>query len=319
MRHASPREAELNPGTNGSFAAILRQVGAPRAPPGSVPLLAGQQWVMHAIMAILRSWFAPSLAVLTLLLAGCAHNLRKAEPEAAGTAAQQEPRTINSGLSPEEALWHVRAALNVAALLCVRQPGGTELVQRYNTLLVGRKATLTSAYASETRRFGSGDPAAMDRHMTQLYNFFARPEGTVSFCATATTVSQQASTAAAEDLTAFAPTALERLQAAVLSSDVATPATVTTGRARLVQTISPGEWRIQLGAFTGNPAATAAWVEIRKKLPALAAYKPQYEPVPGSPLVRLQIGAASDRTGALQLCAAAAAGGFDCMALARKR
>jgi len=52
-------------------------------------------------------------------------------------------------------------------------------------------------------------------------------------------------------------------------------------------------------------------------VPALAAYHPHYEDVPHSPLVRLQVGAADDKAGALRLCATAAAGGFDCLPVPR--
>ena len=72
-------------------------------------------------------------------------------------------------------------------------------------------------------------------------------------------------------------------------------------------------WRIQIGAFTGRAAAEAAWAKAQAKVPSLARYAPYYEPVPGKPLVRVQVGAASDRASALGLCASAAAGGFDCI------
>jgi hypothetical protein len=39
--------------------------------------------------------------------------------------------------------------------------------------------------------------------------------------------------------------------------------------------------------------------------------------VPGSALVRLQVGKAADRASAIRLCATAAAGGFDCFPVAR--
>lgn len=231
-----------------------------------------------------------------------------------------EAPTINSGLGPEETLWHVRSALNVGALLCAHQPGGAGLVQRYNALLLNDKAVLTTAYGGEKQRFGSGDATALDRHMTQLYNFFARPEATPGFCAAAVDVSQQMAAMPASGLVAAAPAALGRLQEAILH-----PAPVAVSRlaaARAVEPAvqsTPGDWRIQLGAFTGRAAAEGAWEKVRRKLPALAAYKPHYEAVPKSPLVRLQIGSATDRDGALKLCAAAATGGFDCMPLGKSR
>lgn len=266
------------------------------------------------------------VTVLAMLLAsGCAHHhrVREAKPAPAPSVATapsrpSPPETINSGLGPEESLWHVRAALNVAALLCGHQPGGPALVRRYNALLTDDKATLATAYASETRRYGSGDPAALDRHMTQLYNFFARPQGTVAFCAAAMDVAQQAAAMPAAQLASFAPPALARLQSAILEP-APTPRLATEPRRPATAESASGEWRIQLGAFTGRPAAIAAWTKVRARLPALAGYQPRYEPVPNSPLVRLQIGAARDRDGALRLCAAAATGGFDCMTVPKHR
>src|SRR5712671_3787452 len=91
-----------------------------------------------------------SLAFATLL-AGCAHQSR---PEALRTptpVAVAEPRppagaakglslpsidaqghyaTINGGIADKEAIWHFRAALNVAALSCTNQG----LTSRYNQL-----------------------------------------------------------------------------------------------------------------------------------------------------------------------------------------
>jgi hypothetical protein len=254
-----------------------------------------------------------------LLIGGCTHRhpVHGEEP-APSPNAQFQSATINSGLGPEEALWHVRAALNVAALLCGRRPGGAALVQRYNALLTDDKATLASAYGAETRRYGSDDPAALDRHMTQLYNFFARPDATPAFCATAMEVSQQASATPSLQLTTFAPSALERLQSAILIP-ASKPRMALAARTRIPVEPASGEWRIQLGAFTGHPAAIAAWDKVRTRLPSLAAYRPRYEPVPDSPLVRLQIGSARDRDGALRLCAAAATGGFDCMTVPKRR
>jgi hypothetical protein len=84
-----------------------------------------------------------------------------------------------------------------------------------------------------------------------------------------------------------------------------------------VPTASP--WRIQIGAFTGQAAAERAWTRATARVPSLAGYSPIYQPVPGKPLVRVQVGAADDRAGAIRLCAVAAAGGFDCMPVTARR
>src|SRR3546814_10673275 len=40
-------------------------------------------------------------------------------------------------------------------------------------------------------------------------------------------------------------------------------------------------WRIQIGAYTGRKAAEAAWEQVRRAAPGLAAYRPYYEEAPG--------------------------------------
>lgn len=300
-----------------------------------------------------------------LLLAGCAHHHR-GEPEAppptappaaepqppAGSAAGQtvpEPgsdgrfETINSHVGTEEALWHVRAALNVAALSCGGRPGGAAIVARYNALFTQRKAVFAIAYAAETTRSGG---SALDQHMTRLYNFFAQPPAQTAFCRAAAEVSEQAAAQPANGLPQFAPGALDKLEAPILdyyrayasyrrdlaawqagrrtappstqfAARVATPREAAVAAVVAAHTDTGASWRIQLGAFTGKPAAEAAWTRARGRLPSLAAYHPHYEDVPHSPLVRLQVGAADDKAGALRLCATAAAGGFDCLPVPR--
>jgi cell division septation protein DedD len=242
--------------------------------------------------------------------------------------------TINSGVGGEEALWHVRAALNVAALSCGQRAGGAEIIRRYNALLTDRKLILAAAYADEA---GRRDQAALDRHMTQLYNFFAQPPAQSGFCAAAAEVSGRAESLSAAD----AEPALHRLEAPILDyyrayasyrRDLAAwqahPATMLADRrvkAKVMPSASPeipeqrirSAWRIQLGAFTGKLAARTAWDKARGRLPSLAAYRPHYQKVPGSALVRLQVGKAADRASAIRLCATAAAGGFDCFPVAR--
>ncbi len=78
------------------------------------------------------------------------------------------------------------------------------------------------------------------------------------------------------------------------------------------------DWRVQLGAFSGQPAAEAAWKRAREKVPSMAGYTPSYEPVPGKPsLVRLQLAMTDGRDSAQKLCASAAANGVNCLPVAR--
>ncbi len=252
--------------------------------------------------------------------------------------------TINSGVNAQEALWHVRAALNVAALSCGHRPGGSDIVLHYNALLTQRKAVFATAYAAETGRFGTGGQEALDVHMTRLYNFFAQPPAQAGFCAAAADVADHAANVPPQALSQFAIGALGRLEAPVLDyyraygayrrelvawnarprADVRERGPVQLAAEHAERLAAPPSaassgvpWRIQLGAFTGQLAAEAAWARARLRLPMLATYRPHYQTIPGRPLVRLQVGSAEDRAGALRLCAAAAAGGFDCLPVPR--
>lgn len=259
--------------------------------------------------------------------AGAASGLDIPEPGADGRFT-----TINSGIGGEEALWHVRSALNVAALAC---RGDAATLRYYNQFLTQRKAVLASAYASEAGHLGG---AALDRHMTQLYNFFAQPPAQAAFCRAAAREAAHIVSVPAGDLPAYAGGAIGRLEAPILAfyraydgyrHDLAAwkahPEAKRTRIAAAPSRPAPatekaaGNWRIQIGAFTGKAAAKAAWERARARIPSLASYKPHYERVPGrKALVRVQLGSAADRAGALRLCAAAAAGGFDCIPATRR-
>src|SRR3546814_3410842 len=84
--------------------------------------------------------------------------------------------TVNSGIGPKETIWHLRAALNVAALAC---GDGKAITSAYNRFLADRKRVLKKAWAAETSRHGR---ATLDRHMTLLYNYFAQPPALPGFC-----------------------------------------------------------------------------------------------------------------------------------------
>ncbi|MFS0736240.1 SPOR domain-containing protein [Sphingomonas sp. 1P06PA] len=286
----------------------------------------------------------------TLLLIGCGRKPPPAEtapPPAQVTAPLPEVRddgpslppedgaggfrTINSGLDTTEALWHLRSALNVAALNCdaATAPG---LVAGYNALLKDRRSILAKAYAAEQRRFS--DPRALDLHMTRLYNYFAQPGGTRGFCPVASAVAEEARATAPGALPAFAGSAINRLDApfqdhyrrwrdyrvALAAWRAGTraqpPAPAQPRIETAARTSDAGGWLVQLGAFSGQAAARTAWDRIRTRAPGFASYTPRYEDVPGKSLVRVRIGPAKDRSTALAMCATAAAAGLDCAPVA---
>ena len=122
----------------------------------------------------------------------------------------------------------------------------------------------------------------------------------------------------ADALAAAAGPALARLEAALLAPPPP-PAVRMAAAPVAAEALPAGDWRIQIGAFTGRARAEAAWALARDRVPSLGKFQPRFDPVPNSPLVRVQIGPAADRAGAVALCAAAAAGGFDCLPLAAPR
>ncbi|WP_232475958.1 SPOR domain-containing protein [Flavisphingomonas formosensis] len=264
---------------------------------------------------------------------GAARGLPIPQPGADGSFT-----TINSGISAQEEVWHIRAALNVAALSC-RDDGA--LTRDYNRFLKDHKPLLGAAYAAETAHFKAAGLPALDRHMTQLYNFFAQPPAQPGFCEAAKAEMPRAVSTSAADYPAYAPQALDRLEAPILAfyagydryrHDLAAwqanPHRTETLRVAARAAPEPaaddraigGNWRIQIGAFTGEKAAHAAWDQARARIPSLADYTPHYEPVPGRPgLIRVQLGSATDRAGAIRLCATAAVGGFDCLPVVPKK
>lgn len=257
---------------------------------------------------------------------GAARDLPIPKPDADGRFT-----TINSNIGKQEAVWHLRAAMNVAALSCGNDAA---IVGSYNRLLTDRKAVLKTAYASETQRFGAGSMAA-DRHMTQLYNYFAQPPAQAGFCRAASAEAARIGAVSPAEFADYAVAALARLEAPIIAfyqaydgyrirladwkasprQQYASSSTMAMAP-RLGGSPAAGTsaWRIQIGAFTGRQAAEGAWRQALKRVPSFAGYQPHYETVPGpAGLVRVQLGPASGRDGAVALCAAAAVGGFDCL------
>ena len=95
--------------------------------------------------------------------------------------------TPNRDLSPAAATWHLRAALNVAALAC-RGPAGDAIAARYNAAIRRHAPMLAHAetqFAGEFRAAGGDWRNRYDGEMTKLYNFFAFAPVRTDFCATA--------------------------------------------------------------------------------------------------------------------------------------
>ncbi|MES2420271.1 MAG: hypothetical protein V4595_03135 [Pseudomonadota bacterium] len=114
--------------------------------------------------------------------------------------------TPNRNLTTSAKVWHLRAALNVAALAC-RGPQELTIVAGYNALLLAQKPVLAKAEATYASEYKSGGGDWQDRYddsMTRLYNFFSQSPARDEFCAAAGTVLAQSTGLTAEALPAFA-------------------------------------------------------------------------------------------------------------------
>ncbi len=122
--------------------------------------------------------------------------------------------TPNRNLTTSAKVWHLRAALNVAALAC-RGPQELTIVAGYNALLSAQKPVLAKAeatYASEYKAGGGDWQDRYDDSMTRLYNFFSQSPARDDFCAAAQTVLAQSTGLTAEALPAFAAQNLPLLE-----------------------------------------------------------------------------------------------------------
>ncbi len=117
--------------------------------------------------------------------------------------------TPNRALSRDAAVWHLRTALNVAALAC-RGSQEAALAAGYNRWLAARSARLKSAEAALSAQYRAGGADWQDRYddsMTRLYNFWAQDFARAGFCAAAI------DTLAAPEPADFDAFAVERLAA----------------------------------------------------------------------------------------------------------
>lgn len=120
--------------------------------------------------------------------------------------------TPNRALSDRGAIWHLRGALNVAALAC--REGGDPLVTPYNAWLARARAELAAAergYADEWRATGPGGQDRYDDAMTRLYNFYGQSAMRPAFCQAAAGVLAETGAIAPADLPGFARERLARI------------------------------------------------------------------------------------------------------------
>ncbi|WP_219729741.1 hypothetical protein [Sphingomonas sp. NBWT7] len=121
--------------------------------------------------------------------------------------------TPNLDNTDQAAVWHLRNALNVAALGCDQAGGG--VLDQYNAWLRTRAAAIDryyQAYIREWQAPGWWDwQRVYDDNQTRIYNFYAQPAMRAAFCAAARVEVVQVAQVAEDDLPAFARAALLRL------------------------------------------------------------------------------------------------------------
>jgi hypothetical protein len=121
-------------------------------------------------------------------------------------------QTPNRALSTAAATWHLRAALNVAALAC-RSAADAGMVDRYNAMLTVQKDALANAQTALSAEYRAGGGDWQDRYddaMTRLYNYFSQSFVRDRFCAAAAQTLADATTV---QPAGFATFAAERLPA----------------------------------------------------------------------------------------------------------
>lgn len=121
--------------------------------------------------------------------------------------------TPNLDNTDQAAVWHLRNALNVAALGCDQAGGG--IVEPYNAWIKTHAAVIDryyQAYIREWQAPGWWDwQRVYDDNQTRIYNFYAQPAMRAAFCAVARVEIAQVGQVADDDLPGFARAALLRL------------------------------------------------------------------------------------------------------------
>lgn len=177
-----------------------------------------------------------ALIALPLLVAACAPRTvatladtpppvppRPVSPAAAYGAMVLPPRgadgafmTPNKDLAANDAVWHLRAALNVAALRCTGADVAI-VTASYNAMLKKQKTVIDKSYSAIRARYKKADAKTwqtrFDMDSTRLYNFFAQPAAKPEFCATAARVAAQVGDIAPPGFAAFAEITLAALDA----------------------------------------------------------------------------------------------------------
>jgi hypothetical protein len=158
----------------------------------------------HPFMRRARILLAASAALLGL--AACGSGRERPLAQSPDEVIDGGP---NAGLTAAGTLWHLRGALNVAALKC-----GGNAADRYNAMLRLHARAFARAQARLQREYrrGGGDwQRRFDQHQTRLYNHLANPRGERAFCAAALPILDEIQTVERRALTRYAARSLATL------------------------------------------------------------------------------------------------------------
>ncbi|SEK49198.1 hypothetical protein SAMN05216382_0509 [Sphingomonas palmae] len=121
--------------------------------------------------------------------------------------------TPNLDNTDQAAVWHLRNALNVAALGCDQAGGG--VLAPYNEWLQTHATVIDRYYQALLREWQAAGwwdwQRVYDDNQTRIYNFYAQPAIRTAFCAAARKEVVQVGQVADDDLPTFARAALLRL------------------------------------------------------------------------------------------------------------
>lgn len=124
--------------------------------------------------------------------------------------------TTNAGLNPDQIVWNMRSALNVAALDCV-QPQHAEITVNYRNLLRVHAQRLAAANRGVDTgfraRFGAGYVRQRETYLTRVYNFYAFPPTLMNFCNAAMEVGRGAVAVPSAQLHNYAAANMPKLDA----------------------------------------------------------------------------------------------------------
>lgn len=122
--------------------------------------------------------------------------------------------TVNYGLSPEQTLWNLRSAYNVAALNCLK-PEHAVITANYGQFLKLFRKQLASANKTLDldfkKQYGKDYIREREVFQTQVYNYFALPPVIPALCDAAVGVSNDIRAVPPSQLEAQAPAELAKI------------------------------------------------------------------------------------------------------------